>query len=186
MDRKKMLQVLLPAGAAGGMVLLIGLLIALGDGGSSAATGKEKEKTNQRAAAFDDSGMTDTLPPADAPEWKAGPGLMKVWDVAEGEGDPCPKGATVTIHYTGWTTDGKVFDSSRKNLSPRGGTGAPATFPLADLIRGWQEGIPGMKPGGIRRLNIPYNWAYGEQGRPPSIPPKADLVFEVKLLEWQK
>lgn len=184
MDRKKMLQVLLPAGAAGGMVLLVGLLIALGDGGSTATTANIREKTSQRAAAFDDSGMTDTLPDVTAPEWKAGPGLMKVWDVAEGEGDPCPKGATVTIHYTGWTTDGKVFDSSRKELSKRPTDGAPATFPLGTLVRGWQEGIPGMKPGGIRRLYIPYAWAYGEAGRPPSIPPRADLIFEIKLLEW--
>ncbi len=187
MDRKKLLQVLLPAAAAGGMVLLVGLLIALGDGGSSAVTSKSTgEAGPRRAASFDDAGMSDTLPPVDAAEWKPGPGLMKVWDVAEGEGEPCPKGATVTIHYTGWRQDGVVFDSSRKALSKRPTDGAPTTFALGQLIRGWQEGIPGMKPGGIRRLVIPSSWSYGEQGSPPDIPPNADLVFEVKLLEWKK
>ena len=64
--------------------------------------------------------------------------------------------------------------------------GSPVPDAWQSAIAGWQEGIPGMKPGGIRRLNIPYAWAYGEGGRPPQIPPKADLVFEVKLLGWQK
>jgi FKBP-type peptidyl-prolyl cis-trans isomerase len=101
---------------------------------------------------------------------------MKVWDVKEGEGEPCKPFATVTIHYTGWTLDGKEFDSSRKR-------GQPTTFPLEELIKGWQKGIPGMKPGGIRRLMIPHQWAYGETGRPKGgIPPKATLVFEVKYL----
>ena len=100
---------------------------------------------------------------------------MKVWDVAEGAGEPCKPGATVTIHYTGWTKDGNIFDSSVKR-------GQAATFPLGNLIRGWQEGIPGMKPGGVRRLMIPPDWAYGERGSPPAIPPNAELVFEVKLI----
>jgi FKBP-type peptidyl-prolyl cis-trans isomerase len=179
MERNKILQVLVPAGAAAAVVVLIGVLIALSDwGGSSAPSGKGKSGT----AALDDAGMTDTLPPLDAPEWKPGPGQMLIWDVKEGEGEPCPRGASVTIHYTGWTKDGKVFDSSRANLSPRGGSGDPATFDLGGLIKGWQEGIPGMKPGGVRRLLIPYQWAYGERGSPPNIPPRADLVFEVKLL----
>ena len=59
-------------------------------------------------------------------------------------------------------------------------TPSPATFPLSSLIQGWQKGIPGMKPGAIRRLYIPWNMAYGERGSPPDIGPKADLIFEIK------
>ncbi len=185
-----MLQVLLPAGAAAAVVLLVGVLVATSDWEGTAGTDKGKAKSkggppSHPAASFDDSGMSNTLPPLDAPEWKPGPGDMKVWDVAEGEGEPCPAGATVTIHYTGWLKDGQVFDSSRKNLSPRPTSGEPITYSLGQLIRGWQEGIPGMKPGGIRRLLIPYQWAYGERGD-RGIPPKADLVFEVKLLDWKE
>jgi hypothetical protein len=168
MDKKTMLQVLLPAGAAAVVVLLIGVLIAIGD--------KPGEKTGGGAS----GGGGGTPPfPLDAPEWKplneaAYPGL-KYWEVTEGAGEPCSPGATVSIHYTGWTTDGSKFDSSKDR-------GEPATFPLASLIKGWQAGVPGMKPGGVRRLLIPYQFAYGEAGRPPSIPPKATLLFEMELV----
>ncbi len=165
-----MIQVLLPAGAAAVVVLLIGLLIALGDGsGSSAATGKGKA-----AAAGPPF-------PLDAAEWKPlGKEGLKVWDVKEGTGEPCPQGAlvTVTMHYTGWLTDGTKFDSSHDR-------GQPLTYPLGKLIRGWQEGIPGMKPGGVRRLYIPYQLGYGETGQPPNIPPKADLLFEVEMISFK-
>ena len=103
---------------------------------------------------------------------------MKVWDVKEGEGAACPAGAEVTIHYTGWLTDGTKFDSSRDR-------GEPATFPLGDLVKGWQEGIPGMKPGGIRRLSIPSEMGYGAGGRPPKIPGGATLIFEIKLIAFK-
>ena len=85
------------------------------------------------------------------------------------------KGATIKIHYTGWLLDGTVFDSSKKR-------GQPIEFPLNNLIKGWQEGVPGMKIGGIRLLEIPYQLAYGERGSPGSIPPKATLVFEIEAL----
>jgi len=119
-----------------------------------------------------------SLPPLDAKEWKDVKGAegMKAWDVKEGKGEPCPAGATVKINYTGWTTEGKIFDSSHKR-------GKPATFPLDNLIKGWQLGVPGMKPGGVRRLSIPYPLAYGEAGKPPVIPPKATLIFEMELIE---
>ncbi|MFO0851313.1 MAG: FKBP-type peptidyl-prolyl cis-trans isomerase [Gemmataceae bacterium] len=131
-------------------------------------------------------GMTAPAPAADDPgklpdlkskEWKPqGDKGLKVWDVKEGKGEAVKAGATVTIHYTGWTTDGKVFDSSR----PRNDT---ATFPLGSLIKGWQEGIPGMKPGGVRRLLIPASLGYGAEGSPPEIPGNATLVFEIELFE---
>ncbi|OWK38177.1 FKBP-type peptidyl-prolyl cis-trans isomerase [Fimbriiglobus ruber] len=118
-----------------------------------------------------------TLPPVDAKEWveiKGGNG-MKMWEVVEGKGDVCKPGATVKIHYTGWLLDGTIFDSSHKR-------GEAATFPLGNLIKGWQVGVPGMKPGGVRRLLIPHELAYGEFGRPPAIPAKATLLFEMELV----
>jgi FKBP-type peptidyl-prolyl cis-trans isomerase len=116
------------------------------------------------------------FPPLDAKEWKKLDNGMKIWDVKEGKGTEVKKGATVTIHYTGWLTDGTKFDSSRDRDEP-------ATFPLKGLIKGWQEGVPGMKIGGVRRMVIPYNLAYGERGRPPVIPEKATLVFTIEVLE---
>ncbi|HVK17880.1 MAG TPA: FKBP-type peptidyl-prolyl cis-trans isomerase [Fimbriiglobus sp.] len=170
MDRKKMLQVLLPASAAGGMVLLVGLLIALGDGGTPTAT------TKDQAAGGNPFGKPPF--PVDAPEWKPlGTAGLKVWDVKEGTGDPIPEGALPIMHYTGWLTDGTQFDTSKDD-------GVPLKMPLSQLIQGWQIGVPGMKPGGIRRLYVPYALAYGEKGR-SGIPPKADLLFEMELLHWK-
>lgn len=103
---------------------------------------------------------------------------LVIEDLVIGEGDEAPRGATVTIHYEGTLTDGTPFDSSYDR-------GEPATFPLGQLIQGWQEGIPGMREGGKRRLRIPYQLAYGEQGRPPTIPQRADLVFVIELIEVQ-
>jgi FKBP-type peptidyl-prolyl cis-trans isomerase len=117
-------------------------------------------------------------PPVEAKEWKKQKSGLEIWDVKEGKGEEVKPGTTVTIHYTGWLTDDKAtkFDSSVDR-------GEQATFPLGKLIKGWQEGIPGMKPGGVRRLKIPYELAYGEDGRPPVIPAKATLIFEIELFE---
>ncbi len=175
MDRKKMLATLLPAAGAAAVVVLIGILIALSDWGGSSA-GKPPKKDDP-STPMNDSGMTDELPKVDAPEWKMGPMGIKIWDVKDGEGDPCPAGVSVTVHYTGWLLDGSSFDGSRKR-------GEPSTFSLNGVVKGWKEGIPGMKLGGIRRLYIPYDLAYGNAGNPPKIPPQADLVFEIKMLKF--
>ena len=100
-------------------------------------------------------------------------------DLEVGEGFEAMPGATVTVHYTGWlASDGKVFDTSRSS-------GKPITFPLNKVIAGWQEGIPGMRENGKRRLVIPAEMAYGAAGA-GSIPPNADLVFEVELIKVKK
>jgi FKBP-type peptidyl-prolyl cis-trans isomerase len=115
------------------------------------------------------------LPPIDAKDWKKQDSGLEIWDVKEGKGDAVKAGARVTVHYTGWLTDGKEFDSSKK--------GDPITFGLGQVIKGWQEGIPGMKPGGVRRLKIPAKLGYGDRGAGADIPPGATLVFEVELIK---
>ena len=131
----------------------------------------------------DDSGMTDTLPPVNASEWRTTASGLKIWDVVEGTGEAAVAGGDVTTHYTGWLTNGTVFDSSRTNLATRAGvTGEPVEFSLNGVIDGWKEGIPGMKVGGIRRLYVPAELGYGAAGQ-GNIPPNSDLVFEIKLAD---
>ncbi len=91
--------------------------------------------------------------------------------------------ACVYAHYTGWLTDGKKFDSSRDTM-PNGQPRTPIAFPQGArrVIAGWDAGFEGMRVGGQRRLIIPYQIAYGELGRPPVIPPKATLIFDVELM----
>lgn len=128
------------------------------------------------ATAADDKKLV--RPALDAKEWKKRESGLEVWDVKEGKGDPVKAGATVTVHYAGWLTDDKatLFDSSYTR-------GEPATFPLDRVIPGWTEGIPGMKPGGIRRLKIPAKLAYGNREVGGVIPANSTLVFEVELIE---
>jgi FKBP-type peptidyl-prolyl cis-trans isomerase len=98
-------------------------------------------------------------------------------DVVVGEGDEATAGKYVTVHYTGWLTDGTKFDSSKDRDDP-------FDFPLGGrhVIAGWDEGVQGMKVGGTRKLTIPPNLGYGARGAGGVIPPNATLVFEVELL----
>ena len=98
-------------------------------------------------------------------------------DLVAGTGTEAAAGQEVTVHYTGWLTDGKKFDSSKDRDDP-------FVFPLGDgrVIRGWDEGVQGMKVGGKRKLTIPSDLGYGARGAGGVIPPNATLVFEVELL----
>jgi FKBP-type peptidyl-prolyl cis-trans isomerase len=101
---------------------------------------------------------------------------LQITDTVPGTGAEVKEGGTVTAHYTGaLAKDGTIFQSSKD-------TGQPFTAPLSGVIPGWQQGIPGMKVGGTRRLVIPANLAYGAQGQ-GNIPPNSDLVFDIELID---
>ena len=99
-------------------------------------------------------------------------------DVETGEGEGAEAGNMVSVHYTGWLVDGTKFDSSKDR-------GTPFQFPLGAgrVIKGWDEGVAGMKVGGVRKLVIPPELGYGSRGAGSAIPPNATLIFEVELLE---
>jgi FKBP-type peptidyl-prolyl cis-trans isomerase FkpA len=106
------------------------------------------------------------------------PDGLEYWDIKVGTGATAKEGQSASVHYTGWLTNGKKFDSSVDR-------GQPFTVnPLgsAPVIKGWNEGIIGMKVGGKRQLRIPPDLAYGQRGYPGVIPPNATLIFDVELL----
>lgn len=127
--------------------------------------------------------QTNTQKPS--PEQKVDPSAHKlegkvdkleIIDLVVGTGEEVKPGDTVRMHYKGTLGGGEKFDSSFDR-------GEPLDISLKQVIQGWQEGVPGMKEGGKRRLIIPAAMAYGEAGSPPTIPANADLVFEVELIK---
>src|SRR5215510_6283853 len=102
---------------------------------------------------------------------------LLIEDVKVGTGAEARAPSTVTVHYVGTLTDGSKFDSSRDR-----GKGFSFRLGAGQVISGWDQGVAGMKIGGLRKLTIPPKLAYGERGFPPVIPPGSTLVFEVELL----
>lgn len=152
-DRAKMMRVLIPAGAIALVVILVAVIASLSGGERKMSDGSNGS--------------------ADDPDLKEIATGVKIRDLKEGEGPPCPQGAKVKINYTGWLTDGTVFDSNKDK--------PPVEFELSGLIQGWQVGIPGMKPGGKRKLVIAPDQGYGRQAK-GKIPPGSTLIFEVELV----
>jgi FKBP-type peptidyl-prolyl cis-trans isomerase len=102
---------------------------------------------------------------------------LQYWDIVAGTGATATSGSTVKVHYSGFLTSGQKFDSSRDR-------GEPFSFPLGQgqVIKGWDEGVAGMKVGGQRQLRIPPQLGYGAEGAGGVIPPNATLIFDVELL----
>jgi FKBP-type peptidyl-prolyl cis-trans isomerase len=102
---------------------------------------------------------------------------LQYWDIKSGTGATATAGHKVQVHYTGWLTTGKKFDSSVDAGRP-----FPFTLGAGQVIKGWDEGVAGMRVGGKRQLRIPSQLAYGERGYPGVIPANATLIFDVQLL----
>ena len=152
--------------------LVLGL-VAFATGCSQNETPKENETTAPPAVATEPQPATA----AAAPQPGATVTELKMEDTKVGTGDEAVTGKNVTVHYTGWLTDGTKFDSSKDH-------GQPFTFQLGagQVIKGWDQGVVGMKVGGVRKLTIPPSLGYGANGAGGVIPPNATLVFEVELL----
>jgi len=122
-------------------------------------------------------------PNTNAPSKVTGDGVktssgLVYWDIRVGNGEVAKEGSHVRVHYTGWLTSGKKFDSSVD-------AGKPFDFTIGngEVIKGWEEGVAGMRVGGKRQLRIPPDLGYGADGTPDgSIPPNATLIFDVHLL----
>ena len=117
-------------------------------------------------------------PPTANGETKTTKGGVKYETIKEGTGAELKSGQAATFHYVGTLEKGEVFDSTRT-------TNKPAKFRIGvdPLIKGWEEAVPGMKVGEVRKLTIPPAMGYGERGKPPTIPPNATLIFEVELVD---
>jgi FKBP-type peptidyl-prolyl cis-trans isomerase FkpA len=106
------------------------------------------------------------------------PDGLEYWDIKVGTGATAKEGQSASVHYTGWLTNGKKFDSS----VDRGQPFTVSPLGSAPVIKGWNDGIIGMKVGGKRQLRIPPDLAYGQRGYPGVIPANATLIFDVELL----
>jgi FKBP-type peptidyl-prolyl cis-trans isomerase FkpA len=112
------------------------------------------------------------------------PAELVITELAEGEGEAIAAGSTAVMHYTGWLFDPAAEDNKGGKFDSSLDRGQPFRFPLGAgrVIQGWDQGVPGMKVGGQRRLVIPPHLGYGSRGAGGVIPPNATLIFDVQLL----
>ncbi len=150
-------KILVVIAAVALVALIIGGVVVFGNSNSNSSAA-DTSKTPTPAASASPSGE------------------VQVTDEVEGTGAEAKSDSTVTVKYTGTLADGTVFDSTDKH------GGDPISFPLSSVIKGWQEGIPGMKVGGKRKLVIPPDLAYGSQGT-NGIPGNSTLTFEIELID---
>jgi len=149
-----------------------------------AALGCQQSQSGSTSSSTTTSSASETPAPSTTPSTApaAGevtmPNGLKYVDLKVGDGTLAESGKTVVVHYTGWLTDNTKFDSSVDR-------GEPFSFQLGagQVIRGWDEGVKGMRVGGKRKLTIPPDLGYGERGAGGAIPPNATLVFDVEVLE---
>jgi FKBP-type peptidyl-prolyl cis-trans isomerase len=141
------------------------------------------EALGESAAQAADAANVRPVNTADSPPTEKGETVttksgLKYTTVRPGTGAPAKSGQTVTVHYTGSLPDGQVFDTSRN----KGGTGFSFKLGTGMVIKGWDEGVAGMKVNEVRRLTVPPDLAYGREGR-AKIPPNATLLFDVELMK---
>jgi FKBP-type peptidyl-prolyl cis-trans isomerase len=148
-------------------VFVVGLFAILG---AAAGCGGEKSAAPSTSSPMKVSGQPTTTASG-----------LQYWDIVVGTGTTASPGNVVKVHYTGFLTTGEKFDSSRDR-------GEPFSFPLGggQVIKGWDEGVAGMKVGGQRQLRIPPALGYGANGAGSAIPPNATLIFDVELLDAGK
>ncbi len=121
-----------------------------------------------------DPGKPWEFPDLDSKGWEKKESGLKVWDVKQGDGNAVKAGDTVKVKFAGWLSDGRQLE---------GGADTPElSIPLSAVIKGWQEGLVGMKPGGIRRLYIPADLGYGKTGHGSKIPDDAVMVFVIEYV----
>jgi len=124
-----------------------------------------------------DEPAPSSFKPTEAPPLPPGPSKLQIVDTKVGTGPEAKVGDTVKVHYTGMLLNGKEFDSSRE------GEPFQVTIGQGQVIKGWDDGLPGMRVGGKRTLTIPSDMAYGESGSGDKIPPNAALKFDIELVE---
>ena len=162
--------------------IVIGLVVALFVVGKFLAP-KDPPPPLPPTSAGSEGKKSENISPPDGPQAKLGPKAvtsptgLKYEDQVVGTGKEAKDGSNIAVHYTGWLTNGTQFDSSRTRGEPYA-----LTLP-GQVIQGWNQGIPGMKVGGKRKLVIPPDLGYGDQGQGADIPPGATLVFELELMK---
>jgi FKBP-type peptidyl-prolyl cis-trans isomerase len=143
--------------------------------GEQVSTSRPGSNTSKTEATKVDASVVPA-PPTSKGETKTTPAGVKYETLKEGTGAEAKPGQTVSVHYTGTLEDGKKFDSSRDRGEPFG-----FTIGVSQVIRGWHEGVPGMKVGERRKLTIPASAGYGATSQ-GSIPPNSTLIFDIELL----